>query len=87
MELDRLVELYRNKGYMRFTRNELVAVWDTVNVSLLKPTVNPMEQIELINTLTKQQEKSNGHAGDQVETRIRQREAGKILCRQGLYLP
>ena len=56
MELDRLVELYRNKGYMRFTRNELVAVWDTVNISLLKPTVNPIEQIELINTLTKQQE-------------------------------
>jgi outer membrane protein insertion porin family len=56
MELDRLVELYRNKGYMRFTRNELVAVWDTVNVSLLKPMVNPMEQIELINELTKQKE-------------------------------
>ena len=56
MELDRLVELYRNKGYMRFTRNELVAVWDTVNVSLLQPTVNPLEQIELINELTKQKE-------------------------------
>ena len=56
MELDRLVELYRNKGYMRFTRNELVAVWDTVNVSLLKPMVNPMEQIELLNELTKQKQ-------------------------------
>ena len=56
MELDRLVELYRNKGYMKFTRNELVAVWDTVNVALLQPTVNPLEQIELINELTKQKE-------------------------------
>ena len=56
MELDRLVELYRNKGYMKFSRNELVAVWDTVNVSLLQPTVNPLEQIELINELTKQKE-------------------------------
>jgi len=56
MELDRLVELYRNKGYMKFTRNELVAVWDTLNVSLLQPTVNPLEQIELINELTKQKE-------------------------------
>jgi len=56
MELDRLVELYRNKGYMKFTRNELVAVWDTVNVSLLQPTVNPLEQIEVINELTKQKE-------------------------------
>jgi len=56
MELDRLVELYRNKGYMRFTRNELVAVWDTVDVSLLKPMVNPLEQIELINALAKEKE-------------------------------
>ena len=56
MELDRLVELYRNKGYMRFTRNELVAVWDTLDVSLLKPMVNPMEQIQLLNELTEQKE-------------------------------
>jgi len=56
MELDRLVELYRNRGYMKFTRNELVAVWDTVDVSLLRPTVNPLEQIELINVLAKEKE-------------------------------
>ena len=56
LELDRLVELYRNKGYMRFTRNELVGIWDTLDVSLLKPLVNPLEEIELINALTKQKE-------------------------------
>ena len=41
---------------MKFTRNELVAVWDTLNVSFLQPMVNPLEQIELINQLTKQKE-------------------------------
>ena len=56
MELNRLVELYRNKGYMRFTRNELVGVWDTLDVSLLKPLVNPLEQIELMNQLAKENE-------------------------------
>src|SRR6266513_5609489 len=56
MELDRLVELYRNKGYMRFTRNELIAVWDSVNVALLKPVVDPLEQIELMNQLAKEKE-------------------------------
>ena len=56
MELDRLVELFRNKGYMRFTRNELVGVWDTLDVSLLQPMVNPLEQIQLIDQLTKQTE-------------------------------
>src|SRR5438105_4652327 len=54
MELDRLVELFRNKGYMRFTRNELVGVWDTLYVSLLQPMVNLLEQIQLIDQLTNQ---------------------------------
>jgi len=51
MELDRLAELYRNNGYMRFSRNELIAVWDTVDVELLRPTVNEFEELELINKL------------------------------------
>ena len=56
MELDRLVELFRNKGYMRFTRNEVVGVWDTLDVSLLQPMVNPLEQIDLMRQLAKQSE-------------------------------
>ncbi|HEV8285745.1 MAG TPA: BamA/TamA family outer membrane protein [Chitinophagaceae bacterium] len=56
MELDRLVELYRNNGYMRFTRNELIGVWDTLDVSLLKPMVNPLEQIEIMNAVRKEKE-------------------------------
>lgn len=56
MEMDRLVELFRNKGYMRFTRNELVGVWDTLDVSLLEPTVDPLEQIELMRKLATQSE-------------------------------
>jgi outer membrane protein insertion porin family len=56
MELDRLVELYRNSGYMRFTRHELVGVWDTLDVSLLKPLVNPLEQIQLMNEWTEQKQ-------------------------------
>lgn len=56
MELDRLVELFRNKGYMRFTRNELVGVWDTLDVSLLQPMVNPLEEIRLLNELAKKTE-------------------------------
>jgi len=56
MDLDRLVELYRNRGYMRFTRNELIGVWDTLDVSLLRPLVNPLDQIQLMNELTTQKE-------------------------------
>lgn len=56
MELDRLVELYRNNGFMKFTRNELVALWDTLDVSLLKPMVDPLEEIELIDKLAKEKQ-------------------------------
>lgn len=51
MDLDRLVDLYRNNGYLRFTRNELQGVWDTVDVEMLKPELDPLAQIELINRL------------------------------------
>jgi outer membrane protein assembly factor BamA len=67
MELDRLADLYRNNGYMRFSRNELVAVWDTLDVSLLKPMVNPLEEIELIDKLTN--EKQNPTATLEIKLR------------------
>lgn len=47
-EFDRLVDLYRNNGYLRFTRDELVGVWDTLDVALLHPTADPMEQLALL---------------------------------------
>ena len=50
-ELDRLVELYRNNGYLRFTREELIGVWDTLNIALLQPTVDPVEQLKLLQQL------------------------------------
>jgi outer membrane protein assembly factor BamA len=51
MDLDRLVELFRNNGYMRFTRNELIGVWDTLDTRLLQPAFDPIEQIKLLNEL------------------------------------
>jgi outer membrane protein assembly factor BamA len=50
-ELDRLTELYRNNGYLRFTRDELVGIWDTLDVSLLRPTFDPFEQLEILQKL------------------------------------
>ena len=53
MDLDRLVELFRNNGYLRFTRNELIGVWDTLDVTLLQPMLDPFEQIQLLNELAR----------------------------------
>lgn len=55
MELDRLVTLYRNNGYLRFTRNELVGVWDTLDVDLLRPMADPLEQLDLLRRLAERQ--------------------------------
>jgi len=48
LELDRLVELFRNNGYMRFGREDLYGLWDTMDVSLLRPVIDPFEQLEIL---------------------------------------
>ncbi|HOZ85247.1 MAG TPA: BamA/TamA family outer membrane protein [Niabella sp.] len=48
LEFDRLVELYRNNGYMLFKRSNLYALWDTVDLSMLQPALDPLEQIMMM---------------------------------------
>jgi len=46
-ELDRLIDLYRNNGYLRLTRDDLVGIWDTLDLALLKPMADPLEQLRI----------------------------------------
>ncbi|WP_346237905.1 BamA/TamA family outer membrane protein [Niabella insulamsoli] len=55
-ELDRLVELYRNNGYLLFSRNNLYALWDTLDLDLLEPTLDPLEQIDQLQKLQERKE-------------------------------
>lgn len=55
-DLDRLVNLYRDNGYMRFGREELIGLWDTLDVSLLKPTFDPFEEIENLRKIRENRE-------------------------------
>ncbi len=66
-ELDRLVELYRNNGYLRITREELVGVWDTLDVTTLQPTFDPLEQIKILEKLAARREKPTAN----LEIRLR----------------
>ena len=50
-ERDRLVELYRNNGYLRFTSNEIIGLWDTLDVTILQPSFDPFEQIDILEKL------------------------------------
>lgn len=47
-ELDRLVALYRARGYFLLRRINFATVVDTANKALLKLTLDPLEQAELI---------------------------------------
>ncbi|HVX24971.1 MAG TPA: BamA/TamA family outer membrane protein [Parafilimonas sp.] len=47
-ELDRLVALYRDRGYLYLRRDNLATVVDTTNTALLQLTLDPFEQAELI---------------------------------------
>jgi outer membrane protein assembly factor BamA len=55
-ELTRLVDLYRNNGYMRFTTDELRGLWDTLDVSLLTVPTDPFEQLEILQRLKERRE-------------------------------
>jgi outer membrane protein insertion porin family len=47
-ELDRLVTLYRRRGYFLLTRDNLIAEVDTTNIALLQITLDPFEQAQRI---------------------------------------
>ena len=66
-ELDRLTELYRNNGYLKFGRDMMIGLWDTVDVSLFNPNLDPFEQIEMLERL---KEQKNNPTAD-LEIRLR----------------
>lgn len=57
LELDRLVDLYRENGYLRFNREELIGLWDTLDIALLRPSLDPFEQLEILQRLKERREK------------------------------
>jgi outer membrane protein insertion porin family len=55
-ELDRIADLARNNGYLRFGKEQLLAVWDTVGRSILTVT-DFAEQLRQLEELRKRREK------------------------------
>ncbi|MEI6585429.1 MAG: BamA/TamA family outer membrane protein [Sediminibacterium sp.] len=47
-ELDRLIGIYRNNGYYKFTREDIFTEVDTVDTHLIALTLNPFKQAALI---------------------------------------
>jgi len=55
-ELDRLVDLFRNSGYYKFSKSDLVIVRDTVLAGLIDPTLDPFQQAALLEQLKRKRE-------------------------------
>ncbi|HVU58365.1 MAG TPA: BamA/TamA family outer membrane protein [Puia sp.] len=55
-ERDRLVTLFHENGYYEFTKDDIVAVIDTVAAALIDPTLDPFEQAALLEKLQKKRE-------------------------------
>ena len=55
-ELDRITDLAKNNGYLLFTKEQLLAVWDTVGRSILTATTDIAEQIRQLQELNQRRE-------------------------------
>jgi outer membrane protein insertion porin family len=55
-ELDRLVALFQDNGYYKFTKDDLVIIKDTVVAGLIDPTLDPFQQAALLEELRKKRE-------------------------------
>lgn len=55
-ELDRLLNIYRNNGYFKLAKEDLYVEHDTVVAALIDPTIDPFEQLRLLDSLQKKRE-------------------------------
>lgn len=56
-ELDRLLTTFRDNGYYKITRESVYAEVDTVVAALIDPTLDPFEQIQLLDSLRRKRDK------------------------------
>ncbi len=55
-EIDRMLNLFRDNGYLRITREDIYAEVDTIVAALIDPGLDPFEQIRLLEEVQKRRE-------------------------------
>jgi outer membrane protein insertion porin family len=55
-EINRLVDSFKNNGYFRFSKEDLYVEHDTVFSALIDPSLDPIEQAELLEKLKQKKE-------------------------------
>lgn len=56
VEIDRLLNIFRDNGYLKITREDVYAQVDTVVAALIDPGLDPFEQIRLLQEVQKRRE-------------------------------
>ena len=84
-ELDRITMLYRNHGYYKLTKEDLVAVVDTNDVSLLKMTIDPFQQAILLANAASKRKKNPSASVD--FTKRTYTDSTQLALRQNNFLP
>lgn len=56
-EIDRMLQQLHNSGYYKMNREDIYAEVDTVIAALIDPTLDPFEQIRLLDSLSKKKDK------------------------------
>ena len=55
-ELDRLVGVFKDNGYLKMSREDIYAEVDTVVAALINPTLDPFEQLRLLQEVQRRRE-------------------------------
>jgi hypothetical protein len=55
-EIDRLLNIFRDNGYLKITREDVYAQVDTIVAALIDPGLDPFEQIRLLEEVQKRRE-------------------------------
>lgn len=55
-EIERMLTIYRNNGYLKINRDDIYAEVDTVVAALIDPGLDPFEQIRLLEEVQKRRE-------------------------------
>lgn len=55
-ELNRLSQEYRNNGFLKFSSEEFIVLWDTVGIALIRPTLDPIEQATQLEELRRRRQ-------------------------------
>lgn len=71
---------------MRFGREEMIGLWDTLDVSLLKPTFDPLEQAAILQKLRERRENPTANLEIRLKPGYDSNKLKNIISEMSLYI-